>query len=99
MRSTGASVSAPRKMAPTQRVAGLVALPQLIRQLGGDAEALIVGAGLEPSALSHPDNRVSFTALATLLDRAASSTGCAHFGLLAGRLFHLSDMGLVGELV
>ncbi len=99
MRSTGAPVSAPRKMASTQRVAGFVALPQLIRQLGGDAEALLVGAGLEPSALSHPDNRVSFTALATLLDRAASSTGCAHFGLLAGRLFHLSDMGLVGELV
>jgi AraC-like DNA-binding protein len=86
-------------MASTQRVAGFVALPQLIRQLGGDAEALLAEAGLEPSALSHPDNRVSFTALATLLDRAASSTGCAHLGLLAGRLFHLSDMGLVGELV
>jgi AraC-like DNA-binding protein len=92
-------VSVPRKTASTQRVAGFVALPELIRQLGGDAEALLVGAGLEPSALSHPDNRVSFTALATLLDRAASNTGCAHFGLLAGRLFHLSDLGLVGELM
>lgn len=99
MRSTGAPVSVPRKMASTQRVAGFVALPELIRQLGGNVEVLLVGAGLEPSALSHPENRVSFTALATLLDRASSSTGCAHIGLLAGRLFHLADMGLVGELV
>ncbi len=99
MRSTGAPVTVPRKMASTQRVAGFVALPELIRQLGGDVEALMVGAGLEPTALSHPENRVSFTALATLLDRASSSTGCAHIGLLAGRLFHLADMGLVGELV
>jgi AraC-like DNA-binding protein len=71
----------------------------LIRQLGGDAEAVLTDAGLERSALSHPDNRVSFEALATVLDRAARRTGCAHFGLLAGRLFHLSDLGLVGELV
>jgi AraC-like DNA-binding protein len=99
MRSTGAPVSATRKVAATQRIAGFVALPQLIRQLGGDAEVVLAGSGIEPSALSHPDNRISYTALATLLDRAASNTGCAHFGLLAGRLIHLSDLGLVGELV
>jgi AraC-like DNA-binding protein len=100
MRSGDARATAPRKGLPwTQRVAGFVALPQLIQQLGGDAEAVLVGAGLDRSALSHPDNRISYAAVATVLDRAARNTGCAHFGLLAGRLFHLSGMGLVGELV
>jgi len=100
MRSADAQVAAPRTILPwTQRVAGFVALPQLIQQLGGDAEAVLVGAGLDLSALSHPDNRIPYAALATVLDMAARNTGCAHLGLLAGRLFHLSDMGLVGELV
>lgn len=100
MRSADARVAAPRTILPwTQRVAGFVALPQLIQQLGGDAEAVLVGAGLDISALSHPDNRIPYAALATVLDMAARNTGCAHLGLLAGRLFHLSDMGLVGELV
>ncbi|MGZ8273649.1 MAG: AraC family transcriptional regulator [Burkholderiaceae bacterium] len=83
----------------TQRVAGFAALPQLIQQLGGDAEAVFAGAGLERSTFSRPDNRVSFAALASVLDRAATNTGCAHIGLLAGRMFHLSNMGVVGELV
>jgi AraC-like DNA-binding protein len=100
MRSADTRAVAPRKGSHwTQRVAGFVALPQLIEQLGGDAEAVLVAAGLERSALSHPDKRVSYAAVATVLDRAARDTGCAHIGLLAGRLFHLSDMGLVGELV
>ena len=80
-------------------MSGFVGLPQLIRQLGGDAEAVLAGVGLEPYALSHPDNRVSYAALVAVLDQAARHTGCGHFGLLAGRLFHLSDLGLVGELV
>ena len=83
----------------TQRVAGFVALPELIRQLGGDPEIVLGGAGLDHSALSHPDNRIPYAALVRALESAAVSTGCEHFGLLAGRLFHSSCMGLVGELV
>ena len=83
----------------TQRVAGFVALPQLIRQLGCDPDAVLSSAGFDRSAFARPDQRVPYAALAGLLERAADSTGCEHFGLLAGRLFHLSDLGLVGELV
>jgi AraC-like DNA-binding protein len=82
-----------------QRVAGFVALPELIRQLGGEPDAVLLEAGLEPLALSKPDNRIPYAALVRTLDRAAAGTGCEHFGLLAGRLFHSSSMGLVGELV
>jgi len=77
----------------------LVALPQLIRQLGGDPEAVLRDAGLERSALDSPDSRIPYEAMVRVLDLAARTTGCGHIGLLAGRLYHLPDLGLVGELV
>jgi AraC-like DNA-binding protein len=100
MRSTGTWLTAPGHRHPwTQRVGGLVGLPQLIRQLGGDPEAVLLEAGLERSALDNADGRIPYAAFARVLDRAARSTGCEHIGLLAGRLHHLSSLGLVGELV
>ena len=100
MRSTGAWAATPGlDRVSSQRVGGLVALPQLIRQLGGVPESVLLDAGLDHSALDHPDGRIPYSALARLLDRSARSTGCDHIGLLAGRLIHLSDLGLVGELV
>jgi len=96
MRSTGAWAATPGlDRVSSQRVGGLVALPQLIRQLGGVPESVAVDAGLDHSALDHPDGRIPYSALARLLDRSARSTGCDHIGLLAGRLIHLSDLGLV----
>jgi AraC-like DNA-binding protein len=100
MRRKGAWAATPRPhQVWTQRVGGLVALPQLILQLGGEPEAVLLAAGLERSALDHPDNRIPYAALARVLDCAAESTGCEHIGLLAGRQIHLSDLGLLGELV
>jgi AraC-like DNA-binding protein len=100
MRSTGNWPTASEHRRPwTQRVGGLVGLPQLIRQLGGDPDAVLLEAGLERSALDDPDSRIPYAALVRVLERAAWSTGCEHIGLLAGRLHHLSDLGLVGELV
>jgi AraC-like DNA-binding protein len=37
--------------------------------------------------------------MGALFRAAASRTGCSHFGLLCGRVWHLSDLGVVGELV
>jgi len=100
MRSTGTWLTDPERRRPwTQRVAGLVELPQLIRQLGGDPEAVLLDAGLDPAALDDPDSRIPYAALARVLDIAARTTGCEHIGLLAGRLYRLSHLGLVGELV
>ena len=100
MRSTGTWLTAPEPRRPwSQRVAGLIELPQLIRQLGGDPGAVLLEAGLDPAALDDPDNRIPYAALAHVLDLAARTTGCEHIGLLAGRLYRLSHLGLVGELV
>jgi AraC-like DNA-binding protein len=82
-----------------QRVGWLSGLPGLIRQLGVEPEPLLATVGLAPDALSDPDATVPYVALGRLIGVAAARTGCAHFGLLAGRLTRLSELGLVGEMV
>jgi len=83
----------------SQRVGALTAVPALIRSLGADPAPIIAGAGLRPDALDDPSNRIAFAALTQLLSEAAARTGCPHFGLLAGRTWHLSDLGALGEIV
>lgn len=93
------AVAPPAAEAWAQRVGAFVSLPLLIRQLGGDPDATLRDAGLDASALADPDNRVPYLASVNMLERAAQHTGCSHFGLLAGRMWSLSDLGLVGEVV
>jgi AraC-like DNA-binding protein len=86
--------------APATRLVGaLTAVPGLIRSLGADPAPIIAGAGLEPGALDDPANRIPYEGFVRLLRDAAARTGCPHFGLLAGGAWHLSDLGLVGELI
>src|SRR2546423_8964960 len=81
-----------------QRVGAFTALPALIRELGADPAATIASAGLTPQALDDPDAKIPYGAMGRLLSEAAERTHCAHLGLLAGRMWHLRDLGLVGEL-
>lgn len=83
----------------TQRVGGFAALPALIRELSADPAATLSSAGLDPGALDGSERRVAYAAFAKLFHEAAIRTGCGHFGLLAGRLWHLADLGVLGELV
>lgn len=84
---------------PTQRIGGFSRLPALIRELGADPATLLQAAGLAPEALDSPDGRISYAGLCRLLQDGAAATQCPHFGLLAGRMWHLPDLGLLGELV
>jgi len=88
----------PASKSPTQRVGAFSGLPALIRELGSDPAPMIAAAGLSPDALDHCDGRVEYASLVQLLQLAARDTKCAHLGLLAGRMWQLSDLGLVGEL-
>lgn len=81
-----------------QRVGAFAEVPELIRELGGGPEPLLVKAGLDPDALRDPESLVPYAAIGELLRLAAHHTRCPHIGLLVGRLWHLSDLGLVGEL-
>src|SRR5206468_1510539 len=82
-----------------RRVGAFVMLPTLIRQLGADPDVAFAAAGLAPDALGNAENRISYATLGCLLRESATLTHCPHFGLLAGRIWHLSDVGLVGTLM
>lgn len=82
----------------TQRVGALVALPELLRQLGGDAEAILRAAGLTLRDLSDPEARIPYATFVSLLGQAAEQTRCDHFGLLIGRMFSLSELGVAGDM-
>jgi AraC-like DNA-binding protein len=82
-----------------QRVGGFTAVPVLIRKLGLDPAPLLERCGLAPDALDAASNQIAYSAMGCVLSEAAARTGCAHFGLLAGRAWHLADLGVPGELV
>lgn len=81
-----------------QRVGAYRGLPTLARELGVDPTPVLLSAGLSPSALDDADARIPYAALGHLLGLIARTSGCEHVGLLAGRMWHLADLGLVGEL-
>ena len=99
-RTTGISgAPAALESAWGQRVGGFTAVPALIRKLGGDPIAILDAVGLPTGVLDHAEGRIPYAAMGTLFQESAKRTGCAHFGLLCGSAWHLSDLGLVGELV
>lgn len=82
-----------------QRVGGLSLLPRLLRELDLDAQALCVSAGLSPTDLDQPGNRIPYAAFGRLLAASAREAGRPDFGLLTGQLWTLEHMGLVGPLM
>ena len=82
-----------------QRVGALGAVPALLRQLGADPAPVLAAAGLDAAALDVAANTIPYAAFAKLLDEGARRSGCAHFGLLGGQAWHLSSLGMLGELM
>ena len=82
-----------------QRVGALTAVPALLRQLGTDPAPVLADVGLDASALEFAENTIPYGAFGRLMDECARRTRCEHFGLLTGQAWHLSTMGLVGQLI
>jgi AraC-like DNA-binding protein len=82
-----------------QRVGALTAVPALLSQLGADPAPVLAAVGLDASALDFAENSIQYTAFGGLLEEGARRTRCEHFGLLTGQAWHLSTMGLVGDLI
>ena len=82
-----------------QRVGAFTGLPGLVRELGGEPVSILAQAGLSVDALRDPDDRVPYAAIGQVLREAALRTRCPHLGLLVGRMWSLSDVGLTGEVV
>jgi AraC-like DNA-binding protein len=99
MNETDCCVSRPVLETWGQRVGGLAGLPALIDKLGVDPDAVTAAAGVPADALANADNRIPFAAFGRLLQAASEMSHYAHFGLTAGRMWHLGDLGVVGNLV
>jgi AraC-like DNA-binding protein len=84
---------------PTQRVGALSAVPALLHELGARSREVLARAHLPTDALRDPDARIPYAAMGRLFARAAAATAQPAFGLLAGRAWHLADLGLIGTVV
>lgn len=82
----------------TIRVGTVLAVPDVLRQLGADPAGVLGAVGLGLELFDNPDNRISFAARGRLFSHCVATTGCPHFGLLVGRQAGLQSLGLIGLL-
>jgi len=82
-----------------QRVGVLCRLPSVLGDLGVEPAAVLAAAGLPPDALNLPDRRIPFESAPRVLREASRQSACSHIGVLVGRLFSVSQLGNLGELM
>lgn len=80
------------------RSTNLWGYPELVRELGGDPDALMARFHLEPGVQHQEDAFVSFEALALLLDASADTLGCPDFGLRLSRWQGLDILGPIAVI-
>ena len=56
------------------RVGGATAVPDILRNLGADADRVIGAAGVSPSILADPENVIPFSMLAKLIQQCVDAT-------------------------
>ena len=76
------------------RASALQGIRATVEELGGDAVELLKRAGLSDAELD-PEAWVSYRRFLMLLEDAARTTNCPHFGLLLSRQ---QDIGILGTL-
>jgi AraC-like DNA-binding protein len=81
------------------RAAALLGVTPLLRERGIDPAQVMASIGLHPRTLDDAENRIPYSSVGLLLERCAETTGCHHFGLLAGQHTNLASLGLLGELM
>jgi AraC-like DNA-binding protein len=81
-----------------QRVGALAVVPALLRQFGIDPAPVLAAVGLDEPALGFVDHTIPYSTFGRLMDECVQRTRCEYFGLLVGQAWHLSSMGLVGQI-
>jgi AraC-like DNA-binding protein len=81
------------------RVGGTIALPEILRDLGADPNAIISAAGLSAEIFADPENVIPIMSLGHLLAKSVKATQCEHIGLLLGQASSISSLGYLGLLV
>ncbi|MBS1214539.1 MAG: hypothetical protein H6R26_3156 [Proteobacteria bacterium] len=86
-------------MEGTIRIAPLLAIPPLLREMGQDPAEVVTEAGLDLAMFDDPETTVSFVDASRLLGVCGARTGCEHFGLLVGQRAGIESLGVVGLLM
>lgn len=80
------------------RASGLVNIPELIEQHGGDPEALMAWAGVNSRVVGDYNRFITYTSLTALVGRASEVLDLPDFGLRVSRLQSLEMMGPLAVL-
>ena len=81
------------------RAAPLLALPDVMRELGADLAPITQSMGLSSRVFEDPEEPVAYQTLCALLAACCRASGCPHLGLLVGQRSGLEALGALGYLV
>jgi AraC-like DNA-binding protein len=70
-----------------------------LRRRGISADELLQGVGLRKIDLADPENRIPYAAVLSLIERAATITGDASYGLRLGASRDQHDSGVIGYIL
>jgi hypothetical protein len=81
------------------RIGPILAIPQVLKEHGVNAQTAFSRASVPLSLFSDAEARLPVDAVGRLLAECASLSGCPHFGLLVGERFSLDGLGPLGDLM
>ena len=81
------------------RIGPILAIPQVLRDLGARPQTAFARAGVRMSLFRDPDARLPLEVAARLFTECARLADCPHFALLVGERFSLDGLGPLGELM
>ena len=80
----------------TLRIGPLMALPQVLDELGADTDALLAAEGWQRADFADPESLVPARVLGRMVQRGVEATRCEHLGVLIGQRSSLSGLGALG---
>ena len=92
----------PHDIAPSSdamRVGPVAAMPEVMAELGVDAEEVFARVHVDAGAFANPETRLPTATLAALAHQASTLGDCPHFGLLVGDRARLASFGSIGSLM
>jgi AraC-like DNA-binding protein len=81
------------------RVGALMALPEVLDELGADTDALLAAEAWRRGDFEDPESVMPARVFGRLLRRGADATGCDDLGLRVGSRASLSGLGALGFLM